>query len=60
MSSNTKVAAGKQPSAAATSSAAPLQGGAKLWARLDAIIIDQPLPYPSQPVIEEMDMDFEA
>jgi antitoxin VapB len=29
------------------------QGGAELWARIDAIPIDEPLAYPPQPVIED-------
>ncbi|MCC7268735.1 MAG: AbrB/MazE/SpoVT family DNA-binding domain-containing protein [Caulobacteraceae bacterium] len=33
------------------------QGGAALWARIDAIEVDEPLPYPEQPRIREITFD---
>lgn len=34
------------------------QGGPELWARLDAIEVSEPLAYPEQPVIRELDFDL--
>ena len=33
------------------------QGGSALWARIDAIEVDEPLAYPEQPAMREVDWD---
>jgi antitoxin VapB len=33
------------------------QGGAELWARIDAIAVDKPIEYQEQPVIKDITLD---
>lgn len=45
----------KGPTAADAEAAVKRQGGAELWARIDAIEVSEPLAYPEQPIIRELD-----
>jgi len=48
----------KGPEALDVEVAGKRQGGPELWARMDAIKVLEPLDYPEQPVIRELDFDW--